>query len=467
MRKTRNTSTKIAAVVLSALLVCPNAWTASIDIPLKPSIDKLIDEPYLVLLEGTHTFKFSEKELRGFRKQVKQDKKAREKKLKEETKALKKELETLRNELEDLNQRGSQDTHTISFVRHDLHCQIEQVDEKLSQKETERKHGVPVAFDNKISKLDLLEQWPAQRELILQTLRLGTAREQRHGNIEDIGIRVVQEGQEKDIQMGKNAINEMKAHGMMAPETKNEVVKDYVQALAQKIADHSDLKVPLQVTVLDSEEINAFALPGGFLFVNTGLIQKAETESELVGVLAHEIAHVTTRHGARLMRKASIIGIIYQAAQVASVILTGGVAGIGTYYALQYGFMGLGMALDLTLLGVSRDYEGEADQLGAQYSWAADYDSKGFISFFDKMASQKGYVRSASFFRTHPAFYDRIVSTFSEIEYLPRKEDLIVDSTEFKLVKEELKQQVIRRQPNNIKRPTLRRGPDCEPVEID
>lgn len=467
MRKTRNISTKITAVVLSALLVWPNAWTNSIDIPLKPSIAKLVDEPYLALLEGTHTFQFSEKELRGFRKQVKQDKKAKEKKLKEEVKTLKKELETLRNELEYLNQRGSQDTYEISFVRHNLHCQIEQVDEKLNQKETELKHGVPVAFDNKLAKLDLLEKWPAQRELILRNLRLGTARERRHGNIEDIGIRVVQKGQEKDIQIGKDAISEMKSYRMMAPESENEVVKDYLQALAQKIAKHSDLKVPLQVTVLDSEEINAFALPGGFLFVNTGLIQKAETESELAGVLAHEIAHVTTRHGTRLMKKASIIGIFYQAAQIASLILTGGVAGIGTYYALQYGFMGLGMALDLTLLGVSRDYEEEADQLGAQYAWAADYDPKGFISFFDKMASQKGYVRSASFFRTHPAFYDRIVSTFSEIEYLPPKEGLIVDSTEFKLVKEELQQQVIRRRPNNMNRPTLRRGPDCEPVEID
>jgi len=218
----------------------------------------------------------------------------------------------------------------------------------------------------------------------------------------------------------------------------------------------------MRVTVLDSEEINAFALPGGFLFVNTGLIEKAETESELAGVIAHEIAHVAARHGAQLMKKAKIASIVYQAAQVAAILLTGGAAGVGLYYAMQYGFMGLGMALNLTLLGVSREYEEEADQLGVQYAWSAGYDPDGFITFFDKMASEKGYVQSASFFRTHPPFFERIVSTFSEIEYLPPKKELMVDSTRFREAKERLQTLAQEDESNKKERPTLRRKPKCK-----
>ena len=252
--------------------------------------------------------------------------------------------------------------------------------------------------------------------------------------------------------------------GAMPPEVDDPEVTEYVQQVAQRIADHSDLTVPLQVGVLASDEINAFALPGGFLFVNSGLIEKAETESKLAGVLAHEIAHVTARHGARLQRKASLTSILYQAAQMASVILTGGAAGIGTYYALQYGFMGLGMVLNLTLLGVSRDFEQEADQLGAQYAWNAGYDPSGFITFFDKMASEKGYVKSASFFRTHPAFYERIVDTYAEISYLPVKDEVLVDTEEFQQAQASLKK-ISAEFPEPKNRPTLRRTPQCSDQE--
>ena len=154
---------------------------------------------------------------------------------------------------------------------------------------------------------------------------------------------------------------------------------------------------------------SAFALPGGYLFIQRGLLEAADDESELAGVVAHEMSHVVGRHGHKLMKRATIASIFYQAAQVAAVILTGGVVGVGLYYALQYGFFGLGLVLNLKLLGVSRDYEKEADQLGVQYAWNAGYDPAGFIRFFDKMATKKGYVNGASWFRTHPPFYDRIL----------------------------------------------------------
>jgi predicted Zn-dependent protease len=204
-------------------------------------------------------------------------------------------------------------------------------------------------------------------------------------------------------------------------------------------------------------------MPGGFLFIDTGLLEKAESETELAGVIAHELAHVSARHGAQMLKKATMANLFLQAAQVAAMIASGGVAGIGTYYALQYGFVGLGMVLDLSLLGVNRKFEAEADQLGAQYAWRAGYDPRGFITFFDKMASEKGYVKSASFFRTHPPFFERILSTVSEIEYLPKSEALTVDSTNFREFKQRLAE-AVKKESSADKRnkPTLRREPECD-----
>jgi predicted Zn-dependent protease len=368
----------------------------------------------------------------------------------------------LQKQLSALNRRASRDTEEMTLQRREVHCHILKLEEELRGREAERKNGLPVAYDNKLAKVDLIEKWPIEKDKIEQVLASGRARERRFGDVEDIGIRLLREGQEKDIKVGEEAIRDMKSYGLMPPEVEDEELINYVQQLAEHIAAHSDLRVPLKLTVLESEEINAFALPGGFLFVNTGLIEKAETESELAGVMAHEIAHVTARHGARLMKKGTIASIIYQAAQVAALIFTGGVVGIGMYYALQYGFFGLGLVLNLALLGVSRDYEEEADQLGAQYTWDAGYDPKGFITFFDKMASEKGYVRSASFFRTHPPFFERIVRTFSEIEYLPSKDVLIVDSTEFRRAQERLQKIIEKGTQERKKRPTLRRMPQCD-----
>jgi predicted Zn-dependent protease len=172
--------------------------------------------------------------------------------------------------------------------------------------------------------------------------------------------------------------------------------------------------------------------------VERGLLEAVEDESQLAGVIAHEMSRVIGRHGHKLMRRATIASIIYQAAQVAAVIFTGGVAGIGTYYALQYGFFGLGMTLNLTLLGVSRDFEQQADQLGIQYAWNAGYDTSGFIRFFDKMATKERYVNGASWFRTHPPFYQRMVESQREILYLSEKPNAVVDSDEFKAMKRAL-----------------------------
>lgn len=322
--------------------------------------------------------------------------------------------------------------------RHNLHCRIQESRALKSQADVIGQRSIPVAYDNKQAKLELIQKWPAELAAIRQSIADGTYKNRRWGDVQDIGFREIEANQKDDIKAGQEAVKDLKRTGLMPKEVEDKTIVDYVGAIAQKIAVNSDLQVPLTVTVLDSKEINAFALPGGFVFVERGLLEAADDESQLAGVLAHEMSHVVARHGHRLMTKVTIASLIYQAAQVAAVIFTGGVAGIGTYYAMQYGFYGLGLALDLNLLGVSRDFEREADQLGIQYAWKAGYDPAGYIQFFDKMATKEGYVNGTSWFRTHPPFYQRMVETERELMYLPKRENPAVTTSGFTTMKEAL-----------------------------
>ncbi len=431
------------------------------------TLTQLVEKHYLELLELSPNLRLSAAEIESFKQQLDRQKETEKRRLEQEEKGLKGQVEVARKQLNELNKRASRDTTEMAEERRRLQCQVYKLEREMIEKRTSREHGLGLVFDNKKAKLDLIEQWPAKEQEIEQTIASGRARARRHGDVEDIGIRVVGEGQEKDVKVGQDAITQLKGYGFFPPEVEDKELNAYIHQLADHIAVNSDLKIPVKAVLLESEEINAFALPGGFLFINTGLVEKADNESELVGVMAHELSHVTARHSARLMKRATIAGIIYQVAQVAAMIFTGGVVSVGLYYALQYGFFGLGLVLDLALLGVSREYEAEADQLGVQYAWRAGYDPKGFITFFDKMASEKGYLKSASFFRTHPPYFDRIMSTFSEIEYLPRKQDLQVDSTAFQKAKALLKKLKQESESPGKKRPTLRRIPQCddEPVK--
>jgi predicted Zn-dependent protease len=349
--------------------------------------------------------------------------------------------------------------------RNTIHCRIQNLELLRSESEVLYRNAIPTAYDNLQAKLDLIEKWPAEYRATEQEIASGAYRNRRWGDVKDIGFRQIAADQQDDIKTGQKAIEEMKRSGLLPPEIKQKEIQDYVNTVAQNIARHSDLKVPLQVSVLQSREINAFALPGGYLFVQRGLLEAADNESELAGVLAHEIAHIAARHGHKLMKRATIASIFFQAAQIAAMVLTGGVAGIGTYYALQYGFYGLGLVLSLQLLGVSRDYELQADQLGAQYAWNTGYDPAGFIKFFDKMATQKGYVNGVSWFRTHPPFYQRMVDSEREIMFLPPKPDLIVQTAAFEKMKAELKPVTAAAEKEATERPSLliTRAEGCEP----
>jgi hypothetical protein len=429
----------------------------------QPSLPQLVSKGYLELLEQASQVSFTEAEYDEARKEIVGERKSEQERLKNNEDKLKAELKAERKKLDALNKSASVDSDAAAGERHAIQCTILNAEAELADVRAMREHGVPVKYENKLARLDVIQKWPDEKRKIDQVLASGQARGRKFGDVEDIGVRVIAEDQQKDIKTGQDAVREMRSLGLMPPEIEDAALRTYVERLGQRIAENSDLRVPLKVTVLDSNEINAFALPGGFLFVNLALIRKADTESELAGVIAHEIAHVSARHGARLTKRATIANIFYQAAQIAAVIFTGGVAGVGLYYGLQYGFYGLGLILDLALLGVNRDFEMEADQLGVQYAWNSGFDPKGFITFFDKMAAEEGYVISASFFRTHPAFFDRIVTTFSEIEYLPEKGDLQMTSSEFVAARESANAIWKEKQHEEGDRPSLKRVPGCEP----
>lgn len=449
----------ISVVLLVVLCLPIRAQEAP---PTQPPLSELVEQPYLQVLILAPQLDLSRSEVADFRAELKRQKELEQKRFESQEKLLARTIEQWQRQLDALNRSASKDSEAMAKQRKEAQCQILKLEREKREKILARKHGVPVAFENKLAKLDLLAEWPAKEREIKNIVASGTARQRQYGNVEDIGIRVIVKDQEKDIKLGERAIQELKLYGLLPKEFDDKDVNDFVRVVAENIAVNSDLKVPLKVTILESDEINAFALPGGYLFVNTGLIQHVRTEAELAGVISHEIAHVTGRHGARLMKRVTIASIIFEAAQVAAIIFTGGIAGIGTYYALQYGFFGLGLMLNLALLGVCRDFEAEADQLGVQYAWRAGYDPRGFITFFDYMASEKGYVKSSSFFRTHPPFFERIVSTFSEIAYLPEPEAQKIDSSEFQAMKTRLNLLLEQKKLEEKTKPSLKRKIECD-----
>ncbi|MDE3110911.1 MAG: M48 family metalloprotease [Acidobacteriota bacterium] len=418
-----------------------------------------LQEGYVELFLLSPQLKFNAAQIQAQRNSLDQGKKSCINRFKDRTKQLQKQLDAAQKDLK-------KKTASLSDVqRKTLHCNIQNLDLFRSEAQVLANNAIPTAYDNLNAKLDLVQNWPAQYQQIQQQIATKAYLTRRWGDVKDIGFRVIAANQQDDIKRGQQAVEEMKRSGLLPPEVEDKAVQQYVNELAQKIAKNSDLKIALRVSVLQSREINAFALPGGYLFIERGLLEAADDESELAGVIAHEIAHDSARHSNKLMKRATIASIFYQAAQVAAIILTGGVAGIGLYYAIQYGFYGLGLVLNLQLLGVSRDYELEADQLGIQYAWKAGYDPSGFIRFFDKMATKEGYVNSVSWFRTHPPFYQRMVDSEREMMFLQANPRAIVQSSAFEKMKKELAPITAQAEREDVNKPSLliSREEGCEP----
>lgn len=298
--------------------------------------------------------------------------------------------------------------------------------------------------------------------LALNTPPVWAGKKKDEQNINDIGNRDVGKGLnrysiEKEIALGKALAQEVERTSKIVEDP---VISEYVNRVGQNLVRHSDAQVPFTIKVVDSDEVNAFALPGGFFFVDTGLILAAQNESELAGVMAHEIAHVAARHGTRQATRAEI-------ANWASLplIFLGGYAGYGIRQAA-------GIGLPLSFLKFSRNFEEEADYLGVQYLYAAGYDPNGMVTFFERIQSQEkskhGSVSKA--FSTHPPTPDRIERAQREIaSLLPSKESYIVTTSDFDAVKGRLQGIENRRTVEEAKsgRPTLKRRTSGDTTDVD
>jgi predicted Zn-dependent protease len=272
-------------------------------------------------------------------------------------------------------------------------------------------------------------------------------------DVEAIGNRNVGKGinlfsLEREIALGKQLAQEVERSSKMIDDP---VVTEYVNRVGQNLVRNSDARVPFTIKVIDSDEVNAFALPGGFFYVNSGLILRAQEEAELAGVMAHEISHVTARHGTKNASK----GELMQLATIPLMLLgPGGWAGYGIY-------QGLNLALPLTFLKFSRDAEREADFLGLQYMYKAGYDPNAYVTFFERIQADEkrrpGTIPKV--FSTHPPTPERIEAAQKEIaRILPAKSEYIVTTSEFDSVKSRLRGIMFSRKAtdNVAGKPTLR-----------
>jgi predicted Zn-dependent protease len=272
-------------------------------------------------------------------------------------------------------------------------------------------------------------------------------------DVEAIGNRSVGKGinlysLEREISLGKGLAQEVERSSKLIDDP---VVTEYVNRVGQNLVRNSDARVPFTIKVIDSDEVNAFALPGGFFYVNSGLILRAQEESELAGVMAHEISHVTARHGTKNATK----GELMQLATIPLILLgPGGWAGYGIY-------QGLNLAIPVTYLKFSRDAEREADFLGLQYMYKAGYDPNSYVTFFERIQADEkrrpGTIPKV--FSTHPPTPERIENTQKEIaRILPAKQEYIVTTSEFDTVKARLRNIMFSRKVNDNApgKPTLR-----------
>jgi predicted Zn-dependent protease len=276
----------------------------------------------------------------------------------------------------------------------------------------------------------------------------------------DVGKGVNFYSLEKEIGLGKQLASEVERQAKIINDP---VIAEYVNRVGQNLVRNSDAKVPFTIKVIDSEDVNAFALPGGFFFVNSGLILKADNEAELAGVMSHEIAHVAARHGTRQATRGEIaqLGMI-------PLIFMGGWTGYGIYQAAS-------VLVPIGFLKFSRGFESEADMLGLEYMYKAGYDPTAFVDFFEKIETlekrKPGTI--AKVFSTHPMTDDRIRAAQSNIQNLLKaKPEYVLTTSEFSDIKTRLLAMHNRRKidtPGDSNRPTLRRAPGSTtgPVDAD
>lgn len=291
---------------------------------------------------------------------------------------------------------------------------------------------------------------------------LGAFAKDKKKDPDEIGNRDVGKGVnfysiEKEIALGKQLAQEVERQAKIVDDP---IIAEYVNRVGQNLVRNSDAKIPFTIKVIDAEEINAFALPGGFFFINTGIILAADSEAEMAGVMAHEIAHVTARHGTRQATRGTLVNY----ASIPLIFMGG-----WTGYAIR---QGAGLAIPLGFLTFSRAFEEEADLLGLQYLYKSGYDPTAFVDFFEKIQTKEKRKPGtmAKVFSSHPPTGDRITKAQKNIqEILTEKPEYVVTTSEFNEVKERLIALNNRRKPDkdDPNRPRLRRAPGGGTGPID
>jgi hypothetical protein len=233
-------------------------------------------------------------------------------------------------------------------------------------------------------------------------------------------------GIDKEVALGRQLSADVERQAKFIDDP---VITEYINRVGQNIVLHSDSKIPFTIKVIDSDEVNAFALPGGFFFVNKGLILAADNEAEVAGVMAHEIAHVAARHAMENQAK----GMLAEIGLLAGSIFLGGLGGMLINQGANFGAL-------LGFMKFSRSAESEADMLGVEYMWAAGYDPNAMSTMFEKLAA-KNKKKPGTFsklFETHPQSIDRMNATRELVARFPDKEEYVLSTSEFQRVKNRL-----------------------------
>ncbi len=264
---------------------------------------------------------------------------------------------------------------------------------------------------------------------------------------------------EKEIAMGKQYAMEIERQAKIVDDP---TIAEYINRVGQNLVRNSDCKVPVTIKVIDTGEPNAMALPGGFFFVNTGLITLAENESEVAGVMGHEIAHIAARHGTKQATRGQIVNLA-----TIPLIFMGGWTGYGIRQAVS-------VLIPVGFLAFSRAFESEADLLGLQYMYKAGYDPNRFVDFFERLESMEkrkpGTISKV--FRSHPPTGDRITTAQKNIaELLKEKPEYVITTSEFEDVKDRLLAVSSRRKvgatPEDANRPRLKKAPGGQSGPLD
>ncbi len=462
------------------------------DFTSPPSLDEVVQLPSLEIAALAEKFQFNRTAILDKVQSLKKESDALESRYKADAKAGDKDVAAREQALSKLGTNTKDPA--IMKERVKLQCEIAKIRQDVTAK-TFTFLQQEISLDVQTAKLNLLSEWPTDNQRIIQEVSSGVIAKRAFGNVLDIGNRGSQKpfkDQQKDVAWGQKELDAARQRNLFPKDVNDPVVKEYVNRLANNIARNSDLQVPLQVFLVQQEVrkdgklvldtrgqpqqvANAMALPGGPLVIFAGLVLAAQNESELAGVMAHEMAHISARHANRLANKGKTFSIVQLATMIGLQVFAPGLFYAASYLAyqlkgllLQAIFNGLGLVFTINALGVSRDFELEADKLGMQYAWKTGYDPRGFIDLFDQMSQKEGYASRTSFFATHPAFGDRILNSLSEYKALQSvvpDRQFVTDTSEFQEVKARLQRYMYKSKAQverDEKAPTLK---GLEPTE--